>query len=72
MEENRFFIFSCPSCGHFQTKEIRNMATASFKCFKCGKSRKIRSKGQFNLKFYGKFSCNNAVDKILELKNGKN
>ena len=66
--EERFFIFSCPSCNHLQIKEIRNMQTAIFKCQKCNKTRKVRSKGMFQLKYHGRFTSNQATKVIQELK----
>lgn len=68
MEENRFFVLRCPNCGTFQTKEIRKIHSAIFKCFKCNKTRKVYRKGDFNLQCYGRYTCNDATSKIKILK----
>jgi len=68
LQEDRFYILSCPHCGNFQIKEIRNIQIATFKCLICNKSRKIISKGTFNVKSYGNFTCNQATEEIKSIK----
>lgn len=70
MQEDRFFILMCPNCGHMQVKEVRDIHKAVFKCFKCNKTRKIKSKKKFGLQIrsFGNFDCRTATVKLQGIK----
>lgn len=55
-----FWVFRCCNCGSWQVKETRiKVSEASFKCFSCGKSTKLKLKRSkvpgLNLSHYGPF-----------------
>ncbi len=41
----RFKVIQCPSCGHVQSSQ----SNTTFKCFRCGKSRKMNPKSKLGL-----------------------
>ena len=43
-----YFIFKCPNCGNIQVQCIKTeLIGKTFKCFRCNKSRKIKSANKY-------------------------
>ena len=44
-----FYAMQCPHCGAWRCCQVQDIGTFAFRCFSCGKQRKVRQKDTLGL-----------------------